>query len=119
MSDWQDLDFPAAIAVLDGWTDHRVVVSVDLAAGGSGLVGTAGVLRPARHDGRALVLELAGGETWLHLPDGPCFRGASYDPEAQVLVLEFCSDEPYEGPAVLVDVQLAGGRSRPASLHAA
>lgn len=117
LTDWRHLGLEAALGVLDAWSGHRVIVSVDLAAGACGLAGMAGVLRPARREEDAFALELVDCEAWLRLPAGACFRGASYDEEAQVLVLEFSSEGPFDAPAVLVDMQLAAPASRPAPLR--
>ena len=104
-TDWRHVDLDGALAILDGWVDHRVTVSVDLAAGAPGLAGMAGVLRPAGRDGSAITLELGGSDAWLRLPRPPGFRGASYDPEAQVLVLEYAGEDPAGASGVLLDIQ--------------
>jgi hypothetical protein len=107
---WEHIDLDASLAVLEGWAGRRVIVSVDLAAGPPGLAGMTGVLRPAAADGQALSLELEDSEAWLRLPAGPSFVGASYDPVARVLVLEFSPEGPSAPSAVLVDIQLLRSR---------
>lgn len=113
---WKHLGLEDALAVLDAWTAQRVIVSVDLEGGAPGLAGMSGVLEPTRRDGDACTIELAGCEAWLRLPGAPCFRGASYDPDARILVLEFCGDPDTGAPAVLVDIQALAAPSPFAAL---
>lgn len=108
MTAWRHIGLDDAFAVLDDWEGRSVIVSVDLAEGAPGLAGMTGVLRTARRDDDALTLEVEGAEAWLRLPAGPCFRGASYDAETGVLVLEFCGED---AAAVFVDLQLLARRA--------
>lgn len=97
MEAWHQIDFDGALAVLDGWVGRGVVVAVDSADGPPELAGMSGVLRA----GGTGSFELEGSESWFRVPSGPWFRGATYAPDARVLVLEFAGDE---GASVLVDV---------------
>lgn len=105
MEAWHHIDLDAALAVLDGWVGCGVVVAVDTADGPPELAGMSGVLRAGEPapgpDGGAEAFELEGSEAWFRVPRGRRFRGASYAPDARVLVMEFAGSD---GGALLVDV---------------
>ena len=97
MEAWHQIDLDGALDVLDRWDGRGVVVAVDGADGPPELAGMSGVLRA---DGTG-TFALEGSEAWFRVPRGPWFRGASYAPEARVLVLEFAGRD---GGSLLVDV---------------
>lgn len=97
MEDWHQIDLDRALAVLDGWIGRGVVVALDSADGPPEIAGMSGTLRAGGED----TFELEGSEAWFRVPRDPWFRGASYAPEARVLVLELTGRD---GGALLVDV---------------
>ena len=115
MTAWQHIGLDAALAILETWVGRPVIVSVDLAAGPPGLAGMAGTLRqtdgPPTAGRAAAGFEVEGSEAWFCLPSGPCFRGATYTPASNVLVLEYADEACEPGTGVLVDVQLLGRRA--------